>query len=163
MIPAMHKPVKKWCGRLGALLAACLLPLWVPAPAPGALPPATGLAAPRPALGPWTPAEAPANIFLAQRNHGRGDGEALSDPERQHLQQQYRKWRALPPEEQEKLRRRQQELERMPPESRRLYQKRFQQWQDLPDSERRQLRRQLDNWDRLSPGEQEAIRRRFQD
>ena len=162
MIPVMRKPVSMWLGRLGAVLAACLLTLSVPTTSLGALPPAAGLETPQPILGPWTSDE-PASLFLAQRNRGRGEREALSEQDRQHLQQQYRKWQALPPEEQAKLRRRQQELERMPPESRRLYQKRFQQWQELPDAERQQLRRQLDNWDRLPPKEQEAIRRRFRD
>lgn len=163
MIPVMRKPVTIRRGRLWAVLVACLLSLCAPVGAPGALPPAAVLEAQPVFLRPAAAAEAPANLFLAQRGRGRGDREALSDRERQHLQQQYRKWRALPPEEQEKLRRRQQELERMPPESRRLYQKRFQQWQNLPDAERRQLRRQLDDWERLSPREQEAIRRRFRD
>lgn len=156
MIAVMRKLSPKWCRRLSAALAVCLLPLLLAAPAAGALPPQT----PRPILQHCT-IEPDANFYLAQRS--RGDGPAISDQQRQHLQQQYRKWRALPPEEQQKLRRRQQELEQMPPESRRLYQKRFQQWQDIPDSERKQLRRQLDDWERLSPQEQEAIRRRFRD
>lgn len=158
MIPVMRKLSPKWCRRLSAALAVCLLPLLWAAPAAGALPPET----PRPTLQHLT-SEADLSAYLAQRGRTRGDGPAISDQQRQHLQQQYRKWRALPPEEQQKLRRRQQELEQMPPESRRLYQKRFQQWQDIPDSERKQLRRQLDDWERLSPQEQEAIRRRFRD
>jgi hypothetical protein len=153
----MRKLSKKWCRRLSAALAVCLLPLLLAAaPAAGALQPET----PRPILQHWT-SEAELSPYLAQRS--RGDGPAISDQQRQHLQQQYRKWRALPPEEQQKLRRRQQELEQMPPESRRLYQKRFQQWQDIPDSERQQLRRQMDNWEQLSPQEREAVRRRFND
>lgn len=158
MIPVMPKPVEKWCRRLSAALAVCLLPLLLAAPAAGAPQPER----PRPILQHWTP-EPDANAYLAQRGRTRSDDPAASDQERQHLQQQYQKWRALPPEEQQKLRRRQQELEQMPPESRSLYQKRFQQWQNIPDSERQQLRRQMDNWEQLSPQEREAVRRRFND